>query len=69
MKAKPGYVEPMIIVDIYAVMGEKDQAFAWLERAYKDRNPYLVALKSSPRLEILRSDPRYYDLVRRVGLS
>ena len=50
-------------------MGEKDQAFAWLERAYKNRNPYLVGLKSSSRLDILRSDPRYADLIRRVGLS
>jgi predicted P-loop ATPase len=58
-----------VLVNIYLSLDDKDQAFASLEKAYRDRNPFMVGLKSSPRIDILRSDPRYDDLVRRVGLS
>jgi len=69
LKARPGYTEPFEFVNLYLSLGDKDQTFAWLEKAYRDRNPFMVGLKSSPRSDILRSDPRYEDLVRRVGLS
>jgi len=69
LKARPGYLEPFLLVNIYLSLGDKDQVFAWLEKAYRDRNPNMVSLKSAPRHDILRSDPRYDDLVRRVGLS
>jgi len=69
LRAKPGYVEPNMQVDIYLILGDKEQAFAWLEKAYRDRSPFLVGLKSAPRLDLVRSDPRYHDLVKRVGLS
>jgi TolB-like protein/DNA-binding winged helix-turn-helix (wHTH) protein/Tfp pilus assembly protein PilF len=69
LKARPGYLEPFVVVNIYLSLGDKDQVFTWLEKAYQDRNPFMVGLKSSPRSDILRSDPRYDDLLRRVGLS
>jgi tetratricopeptide (TPR) repeat protein len=69
MKARPGYTEPFEFVNLYLSLGDKDQTFAWLEKAYRDRNPFMVGLKSSPRSDLLRSDPRYDDLVKRVGLS
>ncbi|HWP52977.1 MAG TPA: winged helix-turn-helix domain-containing protein [Pyrinomonadaceae bacterium] len=69
LKARPGYLEPFLLVNIYVSLDDKDQVFAWLEKAYRDRNPFMVGLKSSPRSDILRSDPRYDDLLRRVGLS
>jgi len=69
LKTRPGYLEPFLLVNIYLSLGDKDQVFAWLEKAYRDRNPNMVSLKSAPRHDILRSDPRYDDLVRRVGLS
>jgi TolB-like protein/DNA-binding winged helix-turn-helix (wHTH) protein/Tfp pilus assembly protein PilF len=69
LKARPGYLEPFVLVNIYLSLGDKDQVFAWLEKAYRDRNPNMVGLKSSPRNDILRSDPRYDDLLKRVGLS
>lgn len=69
LRAKPGYVEPIMLVDIYLMLGDKEQAFAWLEKAYRDHSPFLVGLKSAPRLDVVRSDPRYDGLVRRVGLS
>jgi TolB-like protein/DNA-binding winged helix-turn-helix (wHTH) protein/Tfp pilus assembly protein PilF len=69
LKARPGYLEPFVLVNIYLSLGDKDQVFASLEKAYRDRNPNMVGLKSSPRSDILRSDPRYDNLLRRVGLS
>ncbi|PYS63056.1 MAG: hypothetical protein DMF76_07490, partial [Acidobacteria bacterium] len=54
---------------IYAELGRKDEAFAWLEKAYRERSPGFVDLKVQPTLDSLRSDPRYIDLLRRVGLQ
>ena len=50
-------------------MGNKDQAFAYLEKAYLQHSSILVTLKVEPRFDPLRSDPRYQDLLRRVGLA
>jgi len=47
---------------------ENDQAFAWLERAFKHRSTWLTYLKVEPQLDPLRSDPRFQNLLRRVGL-
>jgi len=53
---------------VYAGLGEKDEAFAWLEKAYQVRDMGLTALKVDQCLDPLRSDPRFQDLLRRVGL-
>jgi eukaryotic-like serine/threonine-protein kinase len=50
-------------------LGDNDQAFAWLKKAFLERSWYLVLLRVDPRLDNLRSDPRFQDLVRRVGLQ
>jgi len=52
---------------VYAGLGEKDQAFDWLERAYKTHDKGMCYLKIDPPLDPLRSDPRYQDLVRRMN--
>ena len=52
----------------YAGLGDKDQAFAWLETSYQDRRDRMVWLNVDPLLDPLRSDPRFHDLVRRMGL-
>ena len=54
---------------VYAGLGDKEQAFAWMERAYAERNKGLTYLKIDPCLAPLRSDPRFGNLLRRVGLS
>jgi serine/threonine protein kinase/Flp pilus assembly protein TadD len=63
------YVAPFDLAVIYAGLGEKDQAMAWLNRAYAERSNYMpVYLTTDARLDSLRSDPRFVDLLRRVGL-
>jgi TolB-like protein/Tfp pilus assembly protein PilF len=52
----------------YAGLGDNEQAFAWLEKVFEERSARLVWLHVDPLLEPLRSDPRFADLVRRVGL-
>jgi len=64
--SKQHYLPPYQMALIHAALNEKDQAFALLENAYEDRFPWLIHLKVEPRLDPLRSDPRFEDLVRRV---
>ena len=53
---------------LYGALGESDQAFAWLEKAYQERDPQLTYLKAGRRFEPMRKDPRFGQFVRRVGL-
>jgi TolB-like protein/Flp pilus assembly protein TadD len=57
------------IAEVYAGLGEKEQAFAWLERGVRARGILLVDLRWNVRFDPLRNDPRYADLVRRMGLT
>jgi hypothetical protein len=66
--AKQRYIPPYFVAFLYARLGDKDQAFEWLEKGYEDRGPFLSALRVDPAFDNLRSDPRYADLLRRVGL-
>ena len=50
-----------------AVIGETEDAMTWLERAYEERDPLLINAKTEPRLDPLRPDPRFQDLLRRIG--
>ncbi|MGA9511159.1 MAG: tetratricopeptide repeat protein [Candidatus Sulfotelmatobacter sp.] len=54
---------------LYGALGETSEAFAWLEKAYEERDPQLTYLKAGRRFEPLRKDPRFGQFVRRVGLS
>ncbi|HEX9222585.1 MAG TPA: protein kinase [Candidatus Acidoferrales bacterium] len=64
-----GHQPPAItMADVYAVAGDKEQAFAMLEKAYQEHDATLTYLKCSPKLKSLHSDPRYHDLLRRMGL-
>jgi hypothetical protein len=57
----------LYLAEVYAGLGEKDQAFAWLEKDFQARSSLLTLLNFFP-LDPLRDDPRYADLLRRVGL-
>jgi tetratricopeptide (TPR) repeat protein len=67
-RSQQTYVQPMWIAAIHLGLGEKDQAIDWLQKAYEDRSVWLVYLKVDPFFAPLRSDPRFVDLLRRVGL-
>jgi tetratricopeptide (TPR) repeat protein len=61
-------LDPMILVTPYIGIGDKEQALAWLEKSVSAHSPGLVALKVDPIYDPLRSDPRFQDLLRRIGL-
>jgi DNA-binding winged helix-turn-helix (wHTH) protein/TolB-like protein/lipopolysaccharide biosynthesis regulator YciM len=62
------YVSPYTVAAIYTGLGDKDQAFKWLERAYEERDVWLMNLKVDPVFAKLRSDKRFQDLLTRAGL-
>ncbi|HLK48755.1 MAG TPA: tetratricopeptide repeat protein, partial [Bryobacteraceae bacterium] len=60
------YVLPYLPAVIYAGLGEPDEALAWLERAFEDRDPYLVWIRTDPRLDSLRDRPQFENLLARI---
>lgn len=66
-QTKARYVPAYWIAAVYAGLGEPDNAFTWLEKAYQDRSWWLVWLKMDPKMDSLRPDSRFVDLMRRVG--
>ena len=66
--SKQRYVSPGLFALIYAALGDKDQAFAWLEKSVAEHDLITARLKVDQRFDNLRSDPRFADLVRRVGI-
>ena len=63
------YVSSLYVALIYIGLGEKDQAFAWLDKAYAERSDFLVYLPTDPMADPLRSDPRFPVLLGRLGLK
>ena len=61
------YVSAFEIALIYVALGRKDEALQWLEKAYTERSDLLIYLNVDPRLDGIRSDPRFVELARRVG--
>jgi Tfp pilus assembly protein PilF len=66
--AKRRYVDPADIGFNYAELGEKDQAFSWLEKAYAEKSDLIEYIKAERRGASLRSDPRYAALLKKMGL-
>ncbi|HTM90174.1 MAG TPA: protein kinase [Terriglobales bacterium] len=66
--AKQRYVPPFAFAIVYVGLGDTDQAFKWLNRAYDGRDTLLSLLKVEPMLDPIRADRRYVDLLRRMGL-
>jgi len=52
----------------YAMIGEKELALAWLSKAYEERSSWLTEIGVDPVWDDLRDDPRFQDLLRRIGL-
>jgi serine/threonine protein kinase/tetratricopeptide (TPR) repeat protein len=66
--ANERYVSPVQVALIYTALGDRDKAFYWLEKAEKAHDLSIARLKVEPKLASLRSDPRFHDLVRRIGI-
>ena len=66
--SKQTYVSPVHLAVAYMGVGARDEAFDWLERAHKERSGFLIYIKAWPAFVPLHSDPRFADLVRRMGL-
>ena len=65
---KTRYTSAFAIAELYADLGDKEQAFRWLNTAYQERELLLVSVKTEFSLDPIRSDPRLAELVRKVGL-
>lgn len=63
-----GVVPSASVAILYGALGESNEAFAWLEKAYQERDPQLTYLTAGRRFEPMRKDPRFRQFVRRVGL-
>ena len=68
-QSNAGYVSPYYSAVLYAALGRRDEAFASLEKAYTDRDRYMVWLNIDSEMDPLRPDPRFASLLRRVGFS
>ena len=66
-KQKREFVRPYLIAEIYIGLGEKEQALDWLEKAYEERDDWVVWFKCDPIPDGLRSEPRFQELMRRIG--
>jgi tetratricopeptide (TPR) repeat protein len=66
---KEGHATSILLAHIYAGLGEREMFFAAVERAYEEHCPWLAWLKVTPPFDLMRSDPRYGELLRRMGLA
>lgn len=69
LHARTNYVPPYYLAMIHANLGEADQAFEWLEKAYQERSGWMPWIKLEPLFDSLKTDARFIDLLRRIGLK
>ncbi len=67
-RSEERYVDPFSIAAAFASAAEVDRALAWLERAYEERTPEMIYVNLRPEFDPVRSDPRFQDLLHRIGL-
>ena len=67
-RKQTGYVPATPFVWAYLGLGDHEQVFAWLEQAYKEQSNFLQWMKVHPVFDSVRGDPRFADLVKRIGL-
>jgi tetratricopeptide (TPR) repeat protein len=67
-KAESAYVAPYLIGAIHAALGERDEAFKWLEKAYDERDSHITYLPLDPEMDCLRSDPRFQFLLGHLNI-
>jgi len=69
LKFRDGNVAAMDISKVYAGLGNADRAFELLEETYSNREPWIFGLKIAPGFDTIRDDPRFLDLLRRIGVD
>ena len=68
---EPRGLDCLVSIDVatdYAAVGDRDQSLRWLDKAYADRDWRLLEVALDPRFDVLRSDSRFQDLLRRLHL-
>jgi hypothetical protein len=68
-RQQKGYIPAAAFVNAYLGLGDKKQAFAWMERAYQEQSMILQYLKVNPFFDSVRDDPRFANMLHRVGLD
>lgn len=63
------YVPEFYLATLYTALGKKDEAFEWLNKAFEERANGMSVLKATPLFDDLRSDPRFYELLKKLKLS
>ena len=66
-RARQHHISESLFAEAYIGLGEKDEAMAWLERAYEEHDQWMVYINSYPGWDDLRSEPRFQALVRRMN--
>jgi len=67
--SKEGYVPSIAFANIYIGLGDNDNAISWLEKAYEERSNFLIYLNTNPIYDPLRLDPRFVELVKKMGFE
>jgi eukaryotic-like serine/threonine-protein kinase len=67
LSAAKVFIRPSLVAEVYASLGDKDEAMRWLEQGYREHDAFLILLKVWPPFDPLRSDPRFEALVRRMN--
>jgi TolB-like protein/Tfp pilus assembly protein PilF len=67
--AQQRYISPYFFVEVYRGLGQVDKTFEWLDKAVEERSDWLIWLGIEPGFDSLRADPRFDDVMRRIGLS
>ena len=68
-RAQHVYVRSLVFAWVSIGLDQKDQAFAWLEKAYEEHEPYLTLLHADPVYDSLHADPRFTVLLQKIGLE
>ena len=68
-KARREYVPPLALAMAHMAVGDLDGTFAWLDKMYEERDPWLIFMNEHPRYDRLRGDPRWHELMRKIGFT
>ena len=69
MKEDGEDISPLALADLSVLIGDVDNGFKWLERAYEERDGNLPYLRLIPSFQTVKSDPRYLAMLKRIGLQ